>query len=287
MCKVCKLARGNFRTRASSNNHMPFRSLDTAVAGLAFVLACTPFESVDEPEAKRASPSDFAVMSETGEPGEPGAAEQEAAPTRVSAAAQETETPLTSLRDDPLFPRCDDARPLELVGDGELVYRRACAPSLSAKFPFFSDTVLLQLPSGLGDELLEMNPTLARTTREHEHPGCVDGVGGPLITVAFLGVFELDKDPKPLEAAANDMIDALGYPPGTTRERVRRRENAIDMVLSAPEHRGRPAAKSWMTVAADGDRGVFIVYESHPNAWNALARTFACSAQSLQLLPSL
>ncbi len=182
----------------------------------------------------------------------------------------------------PGFPWCDDPHAHEARGDEILLFRRGCAPSLSEPAVFFDEQVLVRLPSSLQNHTVEHTPSFARSAGDVEHPGCVEDHPGPLIQLGALGVVEAEGE---LAGTLKDLVATLGYPEGTSMRIVEQRDGVVEVVLNVPAtHDTSEPAMAWLAVHERGSRRAWVVFESHPNAFNALVRSFACSSRSLLVL---
>ncbi|NVB41300.1 hypothetical protein G6O69_25900 [Pseudenhygromyxa sp. WMMC2535] len=154
--------------------------------------------------------------------------------------------------------------------------------------PYFEDTVLIRLPRGVTeDNFVEMNPGFVRIASEVESVSCVEDIPGALITFMAMSAFQEEKD-KDMATYRDETLEAFGYVGGSLSEeqiddKARTYVAVIDMPAQ-PEMGKNEPARALFKLQAANDMMYAIVYETHPNAWNALKETFRESAKRMSFL---
>ncbi|MFV8754547.1 hypothetical protein ACNOYE_28695 [Nannocystaceae bacterium ST9] len=155
--------------------------------------------------------------------------------------------------------------------------------------PYFMDTVLIRLPKGVTeDNFIEYTPgVFARLSAVVDSVSCVKDVPGATISFMAMTVFE-DDAAKSLTAFRDETLTAFGYnSPKFSEEKADDAKRYYEAVIDvdADEASGKPEpAKAFFVLKAGHGRMYAIVYETHPNAWNALQMTFRESAKKMSLL---
>jgi hypothetical protein len=171
---------------------------------------------------------------------------------------------------------------------GEDITQTVCDAEVGeAPTVYFEDLFLIRLPKGLNDEnLVERQPGLARTTSPAESVSCVEGLPGVTINTAIVGSFGDDPE-KDMKTWATELIEgAMGIPAGSyTLSDVADAGRKIEMAVEIPEANGAPAGKGWLALKAGGGFMFFAYYEVHPNAWNAIKKTFKESTDRMLIIP--
>lgn len=142
----------------------------------------------------------------------------------------------------------------------------------------FADNVLLRLPKGM--DLVEETPFFARIATKDTVSTC-----DAIISFGALGYFQADPN-KPVKQARDETIQAArGVPPGEvtwTEETEKGRD--YSGTYSIPEDsKGNPPIKGWFVIKEKGGYTFWYALETHPNAWNALAKTFKESGNRLRI----
>ncbi|MDC0719819.1 hypothetical protein [Nannocystis bainbridge] len=146
----------------------------------------------------------------------------------------------------------------------------------------FADNVILRLPKGM--ELVEENPFFARISTKDTVSTC-DGV----ISFGALGYFQADAT-KTVKQVRDETIQAArGVPPNEvtwTEETEKGRDYSGS--YSIPEDaKGNPPIKGWFVLKEKAGFTFWYALETHPNAWNALAKTFQESGNRLRIGPNI
>lgn len=163
--------------------------------------------------------------------------------------------------------------------------KKVC-PAETADYPapYFADTVLLRLPKNVAEEsFVEFTPTFARISSAVESVSCIEGMPGGTINYMAMTFFE-DDTTKDLIALRDETVEVMGYTgakySGEKRDDKLRFYQAVLDVEGTAE-KPEPGRALLQMSAANGLMYV-IVYESHPDAWNALKETFYASAASMR-----
>ena len=152
--------------------------------------------------------------------------------------------------------------------------------------PYFADTVLIRLPKGVTeDNFYEDGPTFARLGSSVESVSCVEGLPGAMISWMGMTYFE-DDTSKDVKTIRDETLEQMGFTGFTVVEekiddKMRYSQATIDV---PPGAKPEPARALVQARAANGMMYV-VVFETHPNAWNALKETFKASADKMSLLP--
>lgn len=154
--------------------------------------------------------------------------------------------------------------------------------------PYFGDTVLLRLPKGVTeDNFVEMQPGFVRASPEIESVSCIEGIPGGVISFMALSSFMEEKD-KTMAVYKDETLEAFGYlGVKISEEQIDEGKRFYQAVLDVPPapDQGKPEpARALFKMQAANDMVYAIVYETHPNAWNALKETFMESANRMSFL---
>jgi len=154
--------------------------------------------------------------------------------------------------------------------------------------PYFADTVLIRLPKGVTeDNFVEFSPTFARLSSEVESVSCVEGLPGAMISYMAMTYYE-DDTAKDIKTLRDETLEVMGYKNYEATEEVIDEDKRIyQAVLDVPpdDQKPEPARALFKMTAAHGIMYA-VVYETHPNAWNALKNTFMESATRMSFLPA-
>jgi len=160
------------------------------------------------------------------------------------------------------------------------------AENSDAPFAFFDDKILIRLPKGVSDEnLIEMQPGVARLSSKVDSVSCVEGLPGATINIVNLLRFE-DDGSKPLEEWRKEVIfKTFAFPEGTTFEgdKVEGRKMTSEVLVPAGE--GAAQGKGLLLLKSGHGFMNVLYMETHPNAWNALKNTFYATTAKMSLLP--
>jgi hypothetical protein len=143
----------------------------------------------------------------------------------------------------------------------------------------FADNVLIRLPKGV--ELVEQTPFFARITSSNTMSTC-----DAIVSFAAIGYFQSDPSKTPLAVRDETMKAARGVDPGEitwSEETTKGREYSA--AYSLPEgKKGEPPIKGWIAFKEKAGNTFWVAYETHPNAWNALKKSFQESTKRLLIV---
>jgi hypothetical protein len=142
----------------------------------------------------------------------------------------------------------------------------------------FADNVILRLPKGM--DLVEENPFFARIATKDTVSTC-DGV----ISFGALGYFQADPAKNPKQTRDETIQAARGVPPGdVTWSEESEKGRDYQGSYSIPEDaKGNPPIKGWFVLKEKGGYTFWYALETHPNAWNALYKSFQESGNRLRI----
>lgn len=172
-------------------------------------------------------------------------------------------------------------------GDENDPTKKVC-PAETADYPapYFADTVLIRLPKNVTeDNFVEFTPTFARLSAPVESVGCVPDTPGAMITYMAMTFFQ-DDTSKSLDALRDETLEVMGYVGAKISDekrddKIRFYQAVLDVEGTA--EKPEPGRALLQMNAANGLMYV-IVFESHPEAWNALKETFYASAAKMSFL---
>jgi hypothetical protein len=171
-------------------------------------------------------------------------------------------------------------------GDENDPTKKVC-PAETADYPapYFADTVLIRLPKNVTEEnFVEFTPTFARISAPIESVGCVEGFPG-MISYMAMTFFE-DDTSKDLGTLRDETLEVMGYVGAKLSDekrddKLRFYQAVLDVEGTA--EKPEPGRALLQMNSANGLMYV-IVFESHPDAWNALKETFYASASKMSFL---
>ena len=144
----------------------------------------------------------------------------------------------------------------------------------------FANNVVLRLPKGM--ELVEENPFFARIATKETVSTC-----DAIISFGAIGYFQADpkKDPKvtrdeTIKAARGVEASEVTW----ADETLKGRDYSASYSIPA-DAKGNPPIKGWFVIKEKGGNTFWYALETHPNAWNALAKTFQESGKRLLIVP--
>lgn len=146
----------------------------------------------------------------------------------------------------------------------------------------FADNVILRLPKGM--DLVEETPFFARIGTKDTVSTC-DAV----ISFAGLGYFQADTA-KNIKQVRDETIQAARAVPPSEVTWADETEKGRDYSgsYSIPEDaKGNPPIKGWFVLKEKAGYTFWYALETHPNAWNALAKTFQESGNRLRIGPNI
>lgn len=212
--------------------------------------------------------------------------------------------PLTCLALALLGPACKHAEgpvPFEeappVVAEAEPEGEPEPTPELAAKdcpaevsdvpAPYFGDRVLIRLPKGVSeDSFVEFSPVLARLGGAVESTNCVEGMPGAMINFMAMTIFA-DDTSRTLESIRDELLTNFGYPETSAIvEESPRGPRSKTWVYEVPPTKTMvEPAKILLAIVEKGGSMVGVVYEVHPNAWSAIAKTLEESSQRIVFIP--
>jgi hypothetical protein len=162
--------------------------------------------------------------------------------------------------------------------------KKVC-PAETADYPspYFGDTVLIRLPKNVTeDSFVEFTPTFARISSPIESVSCIEGMPGGTINYMAMTFFE-DDTSKDLVALRDETVEVMGYT-GAKYSNEKRDDKLrfYQVVLDVEGTAEKPEpGRALLQMSAANGLMYVIVYESHPDAWNALKETFYASAAKM------
>lgn len=165
--------------------------------------------------------------------------------------------------------------------------KKVC-PAETADYPapYFADTVLIRLPKNVTEEnFVEFTPTFARISAPIESVGCVENYPGAMISYMAMTFYE-DDTSKDIKTLRDETLEVMGYTGAAiSEEKLDEKTRFYQAVLDVPgnEQKPDPARALYQMQAANGMMYA-IVFEGHPDAWNALKETFYASAAKMSFL---
>lgn len=143
----------------------------------------------------------------------------------------------------------------------------------------FGDNVLIRLPKGV--ELVEQTPFFARITSSNTMSTC-----DAIVSFAAVGYFQSDPSKTPLAIRDETLKSARGVEASEatwTEETTKNRDYSAAYTL--PEGpKGEPAIAGWISFKEKGGNTFWVAYETHPNAWNAVKKSFQESTKRLLIV---
>ena len=144
----------------------------------------------------------------------------------------------------------------------------------------FGDNVLIRLPKGV--ELVEQTPFFARITSSNTMSTC-----DAIVSFAAVGYFQADPSKTPTALRDETLKSARGVEASEitwSEETTKGRDYSA--AYSIPEgKKGEPAIKGWIAFKEKFGNTFWVAYETHPNAWNAVAKSFQESTKRLIIVP--
>lgn len=144
----------------------------------------------------------------------------------------------------------------------------------------FANNVVVRLPKGM--ELVEENPFFARIATKDTVSTC-----DAIISFGAVGYFQADPSKDPKKTRDETIQAARGVPPSEvtwSEETVKNRDYAGQYDIPADD-KGNPPIRGWFVLKEKGGFTFWYSLETHPNAWNALKKTFQESGKRLLIVP--
>jgi hypothetical protein len=142
----------------------------------------------------------------------------------------------------------------------------------------FGDTILIRPPPNV--ELVEENPSLATTYSSF--------VSTCDATVDRMSLFMFADDPgKTLRTYLDEFRDSLdksGYENGSDRV-VSESATEVMSAIEYPAANGQPPAKVLVAVSRKANNVFVLFYQTQPDQWDGLSRSFIASARTLLVVP--
>jgi hypothetical protein len=143
----------------------------------------------------------------------------------------------------------------------------------------FGDNVLIRLPKGV--ELVEQTPFFARITSSNTMSTC-----DAIVSFAAVGYFQADPAKTPLVTRDETLKSARGVEASDvtwSEETTKGRDYSA--AYNIPEGpKGEPAIAGWISFKEKAGNTFWVAYETHPNAWNALKKSFQESTKRLLIV---
>lgn len=172
-------------------------------------------------------------------------------------------------------------------GDENDPTKKVC-PAETADYPapYFADTVLIRLPKNVTeDSFVEFTPTFARISAPVESVSCVPDTPGAMISYMAMTFFQ-DDTSKDLITLRDETLSVMGYTaPKISDEKRDDKIRFYQAVLDVEGTAEKPEpGRALLQMSAANGLMYVIVFESHPDAWNALKETFYASASKMSFL---
>lgn len=166
------------------------------------------------------------------------------------------------------------------AGDAPADASKVCDAEVSdTPRALFADNVLIRLPKGV--DVVEQTPFFARITSSNTQSTCE-----AIVSFAAIGYFQTDTT-KTVTQVRDETIKARGIDPsGITwgEETTKNRDySASYEVGEGPK--GEPPIKGWISFKDKAGSTFWVAFETHPNAWNAVKKSFQESAKRLIIVP--
>jgi hypothetical protein len=145
----------------------------------------------------------------------------------------------------------------------------------------------IRLPKGVtADAIIEVPPDSVRLTIPVESVSCIHDMPGGIIF--YFAMTAVPDDPsKSMTAVRDELLKLYGYDaPRFSNERIDEVMRSYEVIIDHPPTRpnGEPA-RAFLRMTANAGRIYAVVYEVHPNAWNALQASLRASAASISFSP--
>jgi len=167
-------------------------------------------------------------------------------------------------------------------GEGEASQKVCDAEVSDTPKAVFADNVILRLPKGM--DLVEETPFFARIATKETVSTC-DGV----ISFGGLGYFQADPAKNPKQTRDETIQAARGIPPNevTWSDEAEKGRDYAGSYSVQEDAKGNPPIKGWFVIKEKAGYVFWYALETHPNAWNALAKTFQESGNRLRIGPNI
>ena len=142
----------------------------------------------------------------------------------------------------------------------------------------FGDNALIRLPKGV--ELVEQTPFYARIVSSNTMSTC-----DAIVSYAAIGYFQADPSKTPT-MLREETLRTRGIQPSEvtwSEETTKNRDySAAYNILEGKK--GEPAIAGWISFKEKAGFTWWVAYETHPNAWNALKKSFQESTKRLLIV---
>ena len=166
------------------------------------------------------------------------------------------------------------------AGDAPADSSKVCDAEVSdTPRALFADNVLIRLPKGV--ELVEENPFFARITSKNTQSTC-----DAIVSFAAVGYFQTDVT-KTVTQVRDETIKQRGMDPSsiTWGEETTKNRDYSGSYEAGEGPKGEPPLKGWLSLKDKGGSTFWVAFETHPNAWNAVKKSFQESAKRLLIVP--
>ena len=139
----------------------------------------------------------------------------------------------------------------------------------------FGDNVLIRPPKGV--ELVEQNEFFARITSSTTQSTC-----DAIVSFAAVGYFATDPA-KSVTQIRDETLKARGLDPADAKwadETTKNRDYSASYEYGEGA-KGEPPLKGWIAFKEKAGNTFYVAYETHPNAWNAVGKSFQESARRM------
>lgn len=163
--------------------------------------------------------------------------------------------------------------------------KKVCdAKVLGAPTALFAESMLIRLPHGMDpDSLVEETPFFIRAP-SFDSVSCVEGLPGATVSFTAMGYFE-DDPKKSVTDYRDETFEALGYPKGLKFSQEQTNGRNYEVAADVPPDAKNPEpAKAWFVLKSKYGRMYYVIYQVHPNAWNAMKKTLKLSTDKMFLL---
>lgn len=150
-----------------------------------------------------------------------------------------------------------------------------------APVALFNERVLIRPPKGV--DLVEIQPNLARITSSSSVSTC-----DAIVSMMLVGYFEPDPKVKFVDYR-DQVLEARGIPKqqisGWSEETAK--DRSYEGSYSVPEsEKGEPPIQGWFVMKEVEGLVFWTLYETHPNAWDAVRKSFQESGRRLFVVPA-
>ena len=166
------------------------------------------------------------------------------------------------------------------AGDAPADSSKVCDAEVSdTPRALFADNVLIRLPKGV--DVVEQTPFFARITSSNTQSTC-----DAIVSFAAIGYFQTDAT-KTVTQVRDETIKARGIDPSgiTWGDETTKNRDYSGSYEVGEGPKGEPPIKGWISLKDKGGSTFWVAFETHPNAWNAVKKSFQESAKRLIIVP--